>query len=61
MRSSRLTIEREGVPLTALEPGGHVRIPAEIFPLPAGSELSLSLDSRGTSRSLSLHRVSGPI
>jgi bifunctional DNA-binding transcriptional regulator/antitoxin component of YhaV-PrlF toxin-antitoxin module len=28
-------------PLTTLEPGGHVRIPEEVFPLPAGSVVSL--------------------
>jgi hypothetical protein len=50
-------IELLSRPLTALEPGGHVRIPAEVFPLPAGSELSLILDPRGPSRSLSLYRV----
>jgi AbrB family looped-hinge helix DNA binding protein len=50
-------IELLSHPLTALEPGGHVRIPEEVFPLPAGSELSLTYDSRGTSHSLQLFRV----
>jgi hypothetical protein len=44
-------------PLTALEPGGHVRIPEEVFPLPAGSELSLTYDPRGTSHLLHLYRT----
>ena len=47
-------------PLTALEPGGHVRIPGEVFPLPAGSELSLTFDPRGTSHPLHLYRVPTP-
>jgi AbrB family looped-hinge helix DNA binding protein len=50
-------IELLSHPLTALEPGGHVRIPAEVFPLPAGSELSLTYDLRGTSHPLHLYRV----
>ncbi len=33
-------------PLTTLEPGGHVLIPGEAFPLPEGSELSLYVDQR---------------
>lgn len=44
-------------PLTALEPGGHVRIPAEVFPLPAGSELSLSVEKQTASHLLWLFRV----
>lgn len=28
-------------PLTTLEPGGHVRIPEEVFPLPAGSVVNV--------------------
>ncbi|MFL6202146.1 MAG: AbrB/MazE/SpoVT family DNA-binding domain-containing protein [Thermoanaerobaculia bacterium] len=28
-------------PITALEPGGHVRIPEEVCPLPAGSVVSV--------------------
>ncbi|MFP5285999.1 MAG: AbrB/MazE/SpoVT family DNA-binding domain-containing protein [Thermoanaerobaculia bacterium] len=53
-------IELLSRPLTALEPGGHVRIPAEVFPLPVGSELSLTYDPRGTSLPLHLYRVSAP-
>ena len=44
-------------PLTALEPGGHVRIPGEVFPLPAGSELSLYVDRQIASHLLRLFRV----
>ena len=44
-------------PLTALEPGGRVSIPAEVFPLPEGSELSVYLDTRGRSHVLQLFRV----
>ena len=44
-------------PLTALEPGGQVRIPGEVFPLPAGSELSLHVDRRVASHLLRLFRV----
>ena len=44
-------------PLTALEPGGNVLIPAEVFPLPEGSGLSLYVDSRGRSHVLQLYRV----
>jgi len=50
-------IELLSRPLTVLEPGGHVRIPGEVFPLPAGSELSLTCDPRGTSHPLHLYRV----
>ena len=39
-------------PLTALEPGGHVRIPEEVFPLPAGSVVSLHVDGHGGRHSL---------
>ncbi len=45
-------------PLTALEPGGQVRIPEEAFPLPEGSELSLHVDSRGSGHMLQLFRDS---
>jgi hypothetical protein len=44
-------------PLTALEPGGHVLVPGEVFPLPEGSELSLYADSRGRSHRLQLFRM----
>jgi hypothetical protein len=44
-------------PLTALEPGGRVLIPAEVFPLPKGSELSLYVDWRGASHLLQLFRI----
>lgn len=44
-------------PITALEPGGHVLIPGDVFPLPKGSELSLFVDWRGTSHALQLFRV----
>jgi bifunctional DNA-binding transcriptional regulator/antitoxin component of YhaV-PrlF toxin-antitoxin module len=44
-------------PLTALEPGGHVPIPAEVFPLAEGSELSLYVDSRGGSHLLQVFRA----
>ena len=50
-------IEFLGHPLTALESGGRVHIPQEVFPLPAGSELSLTFDPRGTSHPLHLYRV----
>jgi hypothetical protein len=50
-------IELLSRPLTVLEPGGHVRIPEEAFPLPRGSELSLSVDWRGRSHLLELFRV----
>ncbi|HWN45497.1 MAG TPA: AbrB/MazE/SpoVT family DNA-binding domain-containing protein [Thermoanaerobaculia bacterium] len=44
-------------PITALEPGGHVLIPGEIFPLPKGSELSLYVDWQGTSHLLQLFHL----
>jgi hypothetical protein len=44
-------------PLTALEPGGHVLGPGEVFPLPEGSELSLYVDSGGRSHLLQLFRM----
>ena len=50
-------IEFLGRPLTALEPGGHVLIPEEVFPLPAGSELSLYVDRRARSHLLEVFRV----
>jgi hypothetical protein len=43
-------------PLTALEPGGQVRIPQEAFPLPEESELSLYADLRGSRHVLQLFR-----
>ncbi len=45
-------------PLTALEPGGHVLIPGEVFPLPEGSALSLHIEGRsGGSHLLHFSRV----
>ena len=45
-------------PLTALELGGYVFIPGEVFPLPEGSELSLYIEQRsGGSHLLHLFRV----
>ncbi|HET9227754.1 MAG TPA: hypothetical protein VFR31_13860 [Thermoanaerobaculia bacterium] len=43
-------------PLTTLEPGGHLRIPAEVFPLPAGCELLLFVDQTATGRWMQVFR-----
>ncbi|MEA2558703.1 MAG: hypothetical protein QOH06_207 [Acidobacteriota bacterium] len=44
-------------PLTALEPGGQVFIPGEVFPLPEGRELSLYVEQpSGRSHLLHLFR-----
>lgn len=39
-------------PLTAVEPGGLVRIPEEAFPLPEGSAVSLYVDAHGRRHTL---------
>lgn len=46
-----------GRPLTALEPGGHLLIPEELFPLPERSELSLHVSQSGSHHRLYLFRV----
>jgi len=43
-------------PLTAIEPGGHVRIPEQAFPLPVGSEVSLYVDQQGSGHLLQFCR-----